>query len=141
MFKLSKHTLIAAVVIAAASAPSAASARVDPGPSAAPASSVSVAPAQPRQAQPGQAHLSAQWQTVANRFRSAPAGVAGPRAVADIAVRPAVTAGFHWDDAGVGAAAMLGILAAAVACAALTRRRHGHQSAASSTRPTSLRAQ
>ena len=135
MFKLSKHTLVAAVVIAAASAPSAASARVDPGPGPAPASSVSVTPAQPRQAQPRQAqprqaHLSAQWQTVANRFRSAPAGLAGPPAAADIAVRPAVTAGFQWDDAGVGAAAMLGILGAAVAGATLTRRRHGHQSTA-----------
>ena len=122
---ISKQTLIAAVVIVAASAPSSANARVDPGPSQAPVSSASVNPALHRQAD-----LSTQWQTVANRLRSAPAGVAGPSAPVHIALRPAATAAFGWDDAGIGAAAMLGILGAAVACAALTRRRRGHQSAA-----------
>ena len=69
MLKISKQTLIAAVVIAAASAPSNAFARPDFEPSQAPARSASVHTTQTQQAK-----LSALQRTVARRFESTPGG-------------------------------------------------------------------
>ena len=113
MLKISKQTLIAAVVIAAASAPANAIARPDYEPPLAAARSAAVKPTQLHRAKP-----SAYERAVAKRIERTPGALAGPttqpqRAAHDAAASP--SSSFQWDDAGIGAAGMLGLLGAAVA--------------------------
>ena len=128
MLTISKKTLIAAAVIAAASAPSTAFARPDYEPSQAPARSASVNPTQTQQAK-----LSALQATVAKRFGSTPGGLAGPITQPQPAAHHAAassSSSFQWDDAGIGAAGMLVLFGAAGASSVLVRRRHKHQTPA-----------
>jgi len=126
MFKVSKHTLIAAAVIATASAPSSAYAVIINGggePASAPAPSVSVklTPYQQRQ-------LAGYQQVATKEFGNTPGGLAGP--VAQTRSTAAGASGFSWDDAGFGAAGMLGLLGAAGATSVLARRRREHHTPA-----------
>ncbi len=128
MLKISKQTLTAAVVIAAASAPATAFARPDFEPVQGPARSASVSPTQLHRAKP-----SAYARAVANRRADAPGALAGPitqpqSAAHHAAASPASS--FQWDDAGIGAAGMLGLLGAAGASSVVARRRRKHQTPA-----------
>lgn len=128
MLKISKQTLIAAVVIAAASAPANAIARPDYEPPLAAARSAAVKPTQLHRAKP-----SAYERAVAKRIERTPGALAGPitqpqRAAHDAAASP--SSSFQWDDAGIGAAGMLGLLGAAGASSILIRRRRNHQTPA-----------
>ena len=128
MLKISKQTLIAAVVIAAASAPATAFARPDFEPSQAPARSASVNPTQLHRAKP-----SAYERAVAERRVGTPGGLAGPITQPQRAAHHAAassSSSFQWDDAGIGAAGMLGLLGAAGASSVLARRRRKHQTPA-----------
>ena len=128
MLKISKQTLIAAVVIAAASAPSNAFARPDFEPSPAPARSAAVHTTQTQQAK-----LSALQRTVAQRFESTPGALAGPITHPQSAGHHAAASSsstFKWDDAGIGAAGMLALVGAAGASSVLARRRRKHQTPA-----------
>src|SRR5690348_5720199 len=95
VFRISKRTIAAAAAIAAASAPSAAYARFELEPVGATGAVPTTAPSAPSQ-----------------RVPAAPA-------------QPSVDAsdGFRWDDAGVGASAMLGVLGATAATSVMVRRR------------------
>ena len=126
MLKISKKTLTAAVVIAAASAPSNAFALF--APSQGPARSASANPTQLHRAKP-----SAYERALTKRRVATPGGLAGPitqpqSAARDGAVSSSST--FQWDDAGIGAAGMLGLIGAAGASSVLARRRRKHQSPA-----------
>jgi hypothetical protein len=125
MLKISKQTLIAAVVIAAASAPSAAYALPNFDPSQAPARAASVNPPQLHRAKP-----SAYERAVARQLGGTPGGLVGPIAHPQSGARYAEassSSSFQWDDAGIGAAGMLGLLGAAGASAVLARRRREHR--------------
>ncbi len=128
MLKINKQTLIAAVVIAVASAPSTAFALPEFVPSQAPARSASANPTQLHRAKP-----SAYERALAKRRVGTPGGLAGPIAHPQIDARHGAassSSSFQWDDAGVGAAGMLGLLGAAGASAVLARRRRKHQAPA-----------
>ncbi len=124
MLKISKQTLTAAVVIAAASAPSTAFARPDFEPAQAPARSASVNPTQLHRAKP-----SAYERAIAKQRVGTPGAVAGPITQPQSAAHHAAaspSSSFQWDDAGIGAAGMLGLLGAASASSVLARRRRKH---------------
>jgi hypothetical protein len=128
MFKVSKYTLISAVVIAAASAPSSAYAMIidgGGGPASAPAPSASVklTPYQQRQ-------LAGHQQVAAKEFGNTQVVPAGPVAPTRSTAGQAGTNGFPWDDVGFGAAGMLGLLGAAGATSVLARRRREHHAPA-----------
>ena len=130
MLKISKQTLIAAVVIAAASAPSNAFARVDLEPSQAPARSAAV---HTTQTPAGQALGVPSGRSLSGAFESTPGGLAGPIAHPQSAARHAAASSsstFQWDDAGIGAAGMLALLGAAGASSVLARRRRKHETPA-----------
>ena len=101
MLKPTQRTLIAAAMIAAASAPSSAHARLNLDPE-------SLAP-----------HHPAQVVTPARPVRPA-------RPVAEAASAPR---GFAWDDAGLGAAGTLVLLGTGAGSAAVITRRRGHRTA------------
>lgn len=125
MLKTSKQTLIAAVMIAAAGAPSTAYALPNFDPSQAPARSASVNPTRLHRAKP-----SAYERAVAKRSGGTPVGLAGPIAHPQIDARHGAassSSSFQWDDAGIGAAGMLGLIGAAGASAVLARRRREHR--------------
>lgn len=125
MLRISKKTLIAAVVIAAASAPANAVARPEFVLSQAPARSGSVNRTQLHRAKP-----SAYERAVASRSGGTRVGLAGPIAHPQNDARHGAvssSSSFHWDDAGIGAAGMLGLLGAAGASAVLARRRREHR--------------
>lgn len=133
----------AATMIAAASAPSTASARVDLNPPSAQPSSpgssslcsevcsgggygTSSVPTQTQQSQ-----LRSYQQAIRESFGPTPGGLAGPAIRAHSASAPSVpptTAssqqGFQWSDAGIGAAGMFLLLTAPAATAVVARRRH-----------------
>lgn len=123
MLKISKQTLIAAVVIAAATAPSNALALPDFAPSQAPAHSASANPTQLHRAKP-----SAYARAVAKQRVGAGPITQPQRAAHHAAASP--SSSFQWDDAGIGAAGMLGLLGAAGASSVLARRRRKHQTPA-----------
>ena len=127
MFKLSKHTLVAATVIAAASAPASASAMLiggeGPEVAAAPPVYVNETPFQ-------QTQLAAIQRAVTKQFGNTSGGLAGPVAKTSGSTGQAATSGFQWDDAGIGAAGMLGLLGAAGATTVLARRRRDRHTAA-----------
>jgi hypothetical protein len=123
MLKISKQTLIAAVVIAAATAPSNAFALPDFEPSQAPARSASANPTQLHRAKP-----SAYERAVAQR-RVGAGPITQPQRAAQHAAASS-SSSFRWDDAGIGAAGMLGLLGAAGASSVLARRRRKHQTPA-----------
>lgn len=128
MLKISNQTLIAAVVIAAASVPSNAFARPDFEPSQAPARSAAVHTTQLHRAKP-----SAYERAVAKRRVGTPGGLAGPIAHPQSAAHHAAassSSSFQWDDAGIGAAGMLALLGTAGASSVLARRRRKHQAPA-----------
>ena len=128
MFKASKRTLIAAAVIATASAPSSAQAmfiNAGRGPASAPAPSASakLTPYQQRQ-------LAGHQQVAAKEFGNTPAVLASPVAQTRSSAGQAGANGFPWDDAGIGAAGMLGLLGAGGATVVLARRRREHHTPA-----------
>jgi hypothetical protein len=112
MFKLTKRIAIAATVVLAASAPSAAYARFIEAPATAPAT----APA-------------ASWQAVQN---AAPAPAASSQTVHTTAPPSAPNASasssqdFHWDDAGIGAAGVLMLVSLGSGTMLIRRRRAQH---------------
>lgn len=117
MFKVTKRTLTAAAVITAASAPSTAYGRVD------------LNPTQPQQAPPTQsqqAQLQSYRQAIANQL--APNGtLAGPVQAQSAGPTGASSQRFQWDDAGIGAAAMLVLLGVGAGSAVAISRRRAHQ--------------
>lgn len=126
MLKISKQAVITAVVIAAASAPSNAFALFEP--SQGPAGSASANPTQLHRAKP-----SAYEQALAKRRVGTLAGLAGPITQPQSAARDSAvssSSSFQWDDAGIGAAGMLGLIGAAGASSVLARRRRKHHSPA-----------
>jgi hypothetical protein len=123
MLKMTKQTLIAAAVIAAATAPSNAFARPDFEPSQTPARSASATPTQLHRAKP-----SAYERAVAER-RVGAAPITQPQRAAHHAAASS-SGTFQWDDAGIGAAGMLGLLGAAGASSVFARRRRKHQTPA-----------
>jgi hypothetical protein len=126
MVKINKQTLIAAVVIAAASAPPNASALFEP--SQAPSGSASANPTQLHRAKP-----SAYERALVEQRVATPGGLAGPITQPQRAAHHAAassSSSFQWDDAGIGAAGILGLLGAAGASSALARRRRKHQTPA-----------
>jgi hypothetical protein len=128
MLKINKQTLIAAVVIAAASAPSTAFALPEFVPSQAPARSASVNQTQLHRAKP-----SAYERAVAKRSGGTPVGLADPIAHPQFDARRGTassSSSFQWDDAGIGAAGMLVLFGAAGASSVLVRRRRNHQTPA-----------
>lgn len=127
MFKVSKHTLVVAAVIATAAAPSTASARfiAEDGSASAPAPSVSVKPTPYQQRQ-----LAGYQQVAAKEFGNASVVPPGPVAQTRSGAGQSAANGFRWDDAGFGAAAMLGLLGAASATSVLARRRRAHHTPA-----------
>ncbi len=123
MLRISKKTLTAAVVIAAASAPSNAFALFEP--SQGPARSGSANPTQLHRAKP-----SAYERALAERRVATPGELAGPITQPQGAARDGAvssSSSFRWDDAGIGAAGMLGLIGAAGASSVLARRRRKHQ--------------
>ncbi len=127
MVKPTKHMLIAAVVIGAASAPSTAYAafiggggRVLP-----PAASASV-----DRSQPQQAPLLGYQRAVEKQFGSTPGGLAGPVPQAQNPARRTArssSGSFQWGDAGVGAAGLVVLLGAGAGAASAMRRRRVHR--------------
>lgn len=115
MFTLTKRTLTVMSVVAAASAPSTAIARV-----------VDDNPAQPQQSQ-----LESLQQAVTRSFGPTSGSLAGPvQAPSDHSLRATGTSpqeGFQWDDAGLGAAGMLVLLGTGAGSAILIGRRRAHQ--------------
>jgi hypothetical protein len=101
MLKATKRALIAAAMIAAASAPSSAYARLNLDP------------------EPPAAHHPPQLVTPAHPARPA-------RPVAEAA---SATRGFEWGDAGLGAAGTLVLLGTGAGSAAAIARRRGHRTA------------
>src|SRR5215471_3120225 len=95
VFRISKRTIAAAAAIAAASAPSAAYARFELEPVGSTGAVPTTAPSAPSQG--------------ASASSLQPPGDS--------------TDGFQWDDAGIGAAAMLGVLGATCATSVMVRRR------------------
>ena len=128
MLKISKQTLIAAVVIAAASAPSTAYALPNFEPPQVPARPASANPTQLHRAKPS----AYEW-ALAKRRVGTPGGLAVPITQPQNAAREGAvssSSSFQWDDAGIGAAGMLVILGAAGASSVLVRRRREHASPA-----------
>lgn len=114
MFTLTRRTLTVVAVIAAASAPSSAIARVD------------YTPTQPQQSQ-----LKSYQQAVARSVGPTDGSLAGParpsggRSVRATGASP--QEGFQWYDAGLGAAGMLVLLGTGGSSALLISRRRAHQ--------------
>lgn len=146
MFKVTKRTIAAVTLIAAASAPSTAFARFDlNAPPAHPSSPVSstlcseVCSAggygtssvpKPKHTQQ-QLQLQSYQQAITKSFGPTPGGLAGPairaHSASALSIHPTAASsqqGFQWGDAGIGAAGMFLVLSAGAATAVVGRRRH-----------------
>jgi hypothetical protein len=118
MLKFTKRTLTIAALVAAVGAPSTAYAMYAEDPPLATGSVTSLTHGQ-------QAQLEAYQRAVAKRFSAGPGGLAGPTVRVQNSGASS-SPGFQWDDAGIGAAAMLGLLGAGMGAGAVTRSRQRH---------------
>ncbi len=145
MFKVTKRTIAAVTVIAAASAPSTTFARFDLNPPPAhPSSPVSSTlcsevcsaggygtSSLPKPKHTQQSQLQSYQQAITKSFGPTPGGLAGPairaHSASALSIHPPAASsqqGFQWGDAGIGAAGMFLVLSAGAATAVVGRRRH-----------------
>lgn len=145
MFKLTKRTIAAAVVIATASAPSTAFARFDLNPPPAqPNSPVSSTPCSevcsaggygtssvPNATQTQRSQVLRYQQAITKSLGPTPGGLDGRAIRANsasvLSVHPTAASsqqGFQWGDAGIGAAGMFLLVSAGAATAVVGHRRH-----------------